>query len=323
MHARRAALVVATGLAACDVSVTVGYNDALVPGASCPADAPLRACSTETCVVTELTSAQMGKETLAVDAEHIYFITETDVLSSMPKGGGAVVELATVAPSLERLTVDEENVYWTEFDGRIFRVPKAGGTTESVTEIFGHPISIASHDADLYLALTDSGEVAKVTKSSGATTTLAGENAPIDLGVDGEHVYWINQGQPGEANGELVRAPLGDLTGAEVILSSLDEPLVLGVASDAIVWATFDKVFRLSREGGDPSVFEAPFGEPKGVTELDGTLYVAGQMGVYRIRIGDGDALALDGRGMTGLALGCDGLYAVGWFEPILLRYGP
>jgi hypothetical protein len=323
MHARRAALVVATCLAACDVSVTVGYNDALVPGASCTDDAPLRACSTETCVVTELTAAQMGKETLAVDAEHIYFITETDVISSMPKGGGQVVELATVAPSLERLTVDEENVYWTEFDGRILRVPKTGGPTESVTEIFGHPTAIASHVGDLYLVMTDSGEVAKVTKSSGATTTLAGQGAPIDLGLDSEHVYWINQGQPGEANGELVRAPLGDLTSAEVILSSLDEPLVLGVTEDAILWATYDKVFRLSRDGGDPQLFEAPIGEPKGVTELGGTLYVAGETGVYRIRVGDGDALALDGRGMTGLALACDGLYAVGWFEPILLRYGP
>ena len=91
--------------------------------------------------------------------------------------------------------------------------------------------------------------------------------------------------------------------------------------SDAF-WATFDKVFRLSRQGGEPQVFEAPFGEPKGVTEFDGILYVTGETGIFRIHVGDGDTLALDPRGFTGLTLGCDGLYLVGWYESILLRYG-
>src|SRR5687768_3878189 len=114
---RAAIVVVAGGLAACDVSVTVGYNaGGLASPASCPDDALLRACTTEPCVVTELATAQMGEETLAVDAEFLYFVSPTDVIGRVPKGGGTVVELATVVPNLERMTVDEENVYWTEFD---------------------------------------------------------------------------------------------------------------------------------------------------------------------------------------------------------------
>lgn len=322
----KAALLVGVAgcLAACDVEVTVGYNDAdgLVSPATCPADALFRACTTETCVASELGAAQLGKETLAVDDDSIYFVSEPNMLAKMPKGGGTVVQLASVSGQLERLTVDAENVYWTVFDGGIFRVPKAGGPTEIVTTIFGHPISIVSHGADLYLALTDSGEIAKVTKSSGASTTLAGENGPVDLGSDGEHLYWINQGQSGLANGELIRAPIGNFTGREVLASNLEEPLALGVTADAIVWATYDKVFRLSREGGEPQVFEVPFGEPKGVTEFDGIIYVTGMYGLHRIRVDSGETLALDGRGFTGLTLGCDGLYLVGWFESILLRYG-
>jgi hypothetical protein len=273
-------------------------------------------------VVSEIGTAQMGKETVAVDAAFIYFVSPDDVLAKIPKAGGAVVELATVVPNLERITLDEANIYWTEFDGNIHRVPKSGGGSEIVTKIFGHPVPIASHEDDLYVALTDSGEVAKVTKSTGAETKLAGQNWPVDLGLDGEHVWWINQGQSGALNGELVRAPLGNLAAAEVVLTGLEEPIVLGVASDAIVWATYDKVFRLPRQGSEPQVFEAPFGDPKGVTEFDGVLYVAGEAGVYRVGVADGAALALDPRGFTGLTLGCDGLYLVGWYEAVLLRYG-
>ncbi len=322
MTPRHAALV-AIALTACDVSVTVGYNDALVPGASCPSDAPLRSCGSETCVVSELTAAQIGKETLAVDDESIFFITDANVISKLAKTGGEVVALTDVHPNLERMVLDEENVYWTEYDGRIFRVPKAGGEATNVTDILANPVSIALHESDIYIAMPDSGEIAKIDKISGSTTLLAGQGAPVDLGVDSEHVYWIDQGEPGGATGKLVRAPLGDLTGAEVMLSGLSEPLVLGIANDAILWATNDKVFRLAREGGEPRVFEVPFGEPKGVTEIGGTLYVAGETGLFRVQVDSADSLAVDGRGFTGIALACDGLYAVGWYEPILVRYGP
>jgi hypothetical protein len=108
-----------------------------------------------------------------------------------------------------------------------------------------------------------------------------------------------------------------------VILSDLTEPLVLGITTDSILWVTYDKVFRLAREGGEPQVFEVPFDEPKGVTEIDGTIYVVGQTGLFRVQVDSGDALALDARGFTGLALACDGVYAVGWYEPVLVRYGP
>ena len=144
----------------------------------------------------------------------------------------------------------------------------------------------------------------------------------MDLGVDAEHVYWINQGIAGAATGELVRAPLGNLEDAEVVRSGLEDPLRLGVTADAIVWATYDRVFRLPRGGGEPQMFEAEFGDPKGVTEFDGILYAAGAAGFFRIRLADGDALALDRRSITGLATACDGIYLVGWYEPLLLRYG-
>lgn len=322
---RGLALVLVAGcVAACDVSVTVGYNDATgsLSALNCAADAPLRACATQSCVVTELGPALIGKETIAVDDASIYFVSAENVIGRMPKGGGDVVELVTGTTNLERMVLDEEYLYWTEFDGRILKVPKKGGTQAEVTKIFGHPVPIALHAGDLYVALTDSGEIAKVDKTTGASTTLAGESTPIDLAVDGEHVWWVNQGTPGGATGELVRAPLGDLTRREVVLSNLAEPLAIGVTEDAILWATYDHVSRLPRGGGGAAqTFDVAFGEPKGVTELGGVLYVAGQTGVHRVRLKDGDTLALDPRGVTGITLACDGLYGVGWYEPFVFRY--
>jgi hypothetical protein len=244
------------------------------------------------------------------------------VIARLPVLGGPVEDLAIAAPGLERLTLDDEFVYWTEHNATILRVPKTGGDAELVKTIFGNPVSIAAHGDELYVAMPEQGAVAMVSKSTGAETRLAGQDRPVDLGVDAEHVIWINQGLPGGATGELVRAPLGNLEDAEVIWSGLEDPLSLGVTADAIVWATYDRVFRLPRGGDEPQLFEAEFGEPKGVTEFDGILYVAGAGGFVRIRVADGDALALDGRSITGLATACDGIYLVGWYEPLLFRYG-
>jgi hypothetical protein len=183
-------------------------------------------------------------------------------------------------------------------------------------------VSIAAHDDELYVVLPEQGAVAMVSKSTGAETQLAGQDRPVDLGVDAEHVVWINQGVPGAATGELVRAPLGNLEDAEVVVSGLADPLSLGITADAIVWATYDRAFRLPRGGDEPQMFEVELGEPKGVTEFDGILYVAGAGGFFRIRVADGDALALEGRSITGLATACDGIYLIGWYEPLLFRYG-
>lgn len=317
--------------AACDVAVTVGYNEVgVVSPQSCPADALLRECSGQGCVVAELSAAQMGRETLAVDAEHIYFLRPDNVIARMPVLGGPMEDLTSVDAGLERLTIDDEFVYWTEHNATILRVPKTGGDAELVKTIFGNPVSIAAHGDELYVALPEQDVVAMVSKRTGAETRLAGQDGPADLGVDAEHVFWINQGIAGAATGELVRAPLGNLEDAEVLRSGLADPLSLGVTADAIVWATYDRVFRLPRGGDEPQMFEVQpsaedpsgLGEPKGVTEFDGILYVAGAGGFFRIRVADGDVLALEGRSITGLATACDGIYLVGWYEPLLFRYG-
>ena len=323
--ALRFAVVAPLGLGACDVSSTVGYNEGalpLGPGGSCAPDASLRACSTGNCVVTEVSAAEPGVETLAVDSESIFFLSGASVLATRPIAGGPLVELTAELDQLQQLTIDADHVYWTEFDGRVRSLPKAGGAITEVTSVFGHPSSIAADAEHVYLVLPESGEVAMAPKPSGAATRLGGQNVPFAIAVDAEHVYWINQGTAGASDGELVRAPRGDLTGAEVIVSGLDAPVALALTSDAVVWATFDTIFTAPKAGGSPATIAGGFGEAKAIAAFDGTAYLAGAGGLTRTGMADGSTLLLEARALTSVALGCDGVFATGWYEPFLLRYG-
>jgi len=313
------------GLCACDVSSTVGYNDGALsvgPGASCPADASLRVCSSGDCVVTEVSAAEQGVETVAVDADGIFFVSALNVLARRPIGGGPLVELTTELDQMEQLTIDADRVYWTEFDGKVRSLPKTGGPTLDVTSVFGHPTSIALDAEHVYVVLPESGEVAMAPIPSGPETHLAGENVPIAIAADAEHVYWLDQGQPGAANGELVRAPRGDLSSAEVLLSNLDAPVAIALTSDAVLWATFDSIFTVPKAGGSAAAIAGGFGEAKAIAAFDGIVYLAGQGGLTRTTMADGATLLLEPRPMTSLGMGCDGVFATGWADPVLIRYG-
>jgi hypothetical protein len=124
----------AAGLAACDVSSIVGYNEGALGLEACPPESSIRACSSGACVVTELAEAEMGVETVGVDAESVYFLTSRTALA--------------------------RHVYWTEYGNFVRRVPKAGGATADVTEVFGHPKSIAVDAEHVYFVVADTGEIA-------------------------------------------------------------------------------------------------------------------------------------------------------------------
>jgi hypothetical protein len=325
MSLRIAPLALA-GLCACDVSSVVGYNDGalpLVPGGSCLPDASLLACGSGHCVVSEVSAAQAGVETIAVDAENVFFVTAPSVLSRRPlDGSSAPVVLTAELDQMDQLAIDDERVYWTEFDGKVQSLPKAGGPTTLVTSIFGHPTSIAVDAEHVYVVLPESGEVGMAPIPSGPETHLAGQNVPYWIAVDAEHVYWVNQGQAGASNGELVRAPRGDLGGAQVVASNLDAPVALTLTSDSVVWATFDAIFTMPKAGGTPAQVAGGFGEAKSIAAFDGFVYLAGQDGLTRIALADGATLLLEPRSMLSVALTCDGVFATGWYEDVLIRYG-
>lgn|GEM_PF-6548458 len=308
-------------LAACDVSSTVGFNEGALPGGSCTAESAISVCRTEPCVVTELGNGRVGSWAIAVDDTFVFFERTPTVLSKVPVGGGPVTDVRTDLDRIWAAAVDQDHVYTTEFEVGVRRVKKSGGPTELVMRPKGTFTALALDRDHVYVTLTSENQIAMAPKVGGEPTLLAGQAAPQGIAVDQRHVYWVNQGTEGGTTGELVRAPLGDLTHAEILLSGLAAPNALALGAEDVFFASGSRVFQVSNAGGAAQLVEEDFGPVKSMAASGDTVYLAGAAGLGRARAGLTTPL-VDSRAMLGIALTCQGVFATGWLESLLVRYG-
>lgn len=309
-------------LPACDVSSTVGFNAAALEATSCAEGSPISACDAGGCVVTEIGNAQVGSWAVAADDEFVFFERTPTVLSRVPIRGGPVIDVRTDLDRIWTVAVDDEYVYTTEFGIGVRRVRKSGGESELVMQPKGSFTVMALGRDHVYVALTSENQIAMVPKAGGQPTLLAGQTAPTAIAVDDRHVYWVNQGSESPGTGELVRAVLGDLTQTEILLSGLELPNALAVGTAHVFFASGSRVFRVSKAAGQAELVEDDFGPVKTMAVQGDTVYLAGEAGLGRVRVGAKTQIA-DSRGMLGLAVNCEGAFATGWFESLVVRYGP
>jgi hypothetical protein len=309
-------------LPACDVSSTVGFNAAALAGARCAEQSPISACVTGTCVVKEIGRAAPGSWAIAADDELVFFERTPTVLSRVPIRGGPVIDIRTDLDRIWTVAVDEEYVYTTEFGLGVRRVKKSGGPSELVMRPKGTFTVMALGRDHVYVALTGENQIAMAPKGGGQPTLLAGQTAPSAIAADDRHVYWVNQGSEGLATGELVRAILGDLTRTEILLSGLELPNALAVGAAYVFFASGSRVFRVSKAGGAAELVEDDFGPVKTMAAQGDTVYLTGMAGLGRAQAGEATRVS-DSREMLGLAVNCQGAFATGWFESLLVRYGP
>jgi len=318
---RTAVLFSASLLAACDVSSTVGVNETVLSVSSCSEDSAISACSKEPCVVTDIGGGREGSWAIAADGESVYFERIMNVLAKVPVGGGDAVDVRTDLDRVWAAAVDAEYVYTTEFERGTHRVRKSGGASELVMHPKGHPTAIALDRDNVYVTMTDENQIAMAPKAGGQPTLLAGQSAPQAIAVDEHHVYWVNQGIDGGSSGELVRAPLGDLTSTEVMLSGLNSPRAVAVGGDVVFFGSPSQVFQVSKAGGDAELVVDSFDEVKSLVAYGDTVFVAGMAGFARARLGAATEL-VDSRGMLGITATCYGVFATGWLQSSLVRYG-
>ena len=117
-----------------------------------------------------------------------------------------------------------------------------------------------------------------------------------------------------------MRAPLGDLTHAEILLAGLAAPNALAVGADDVFFASGSRVFQVSKAGGTATLVEEDFGPVKSMAAHGDTVYLAGGAGLGRARAGSATHVA-DSRGMLGITVTCQGAFATGWLESLLVRY--
>jgi hypothetical protein len=79
-------------------------------------------------------------------------------------------------------------------------------------------------------------------------------------------------------------------------------------------------VFQVSKAGGAAKLVEEDFGPVKTMAAHGDTVYLAGIAGLGRARAGSATYVA-DARGMLGIAVTCQGAFATGWFESLLVRF--
>jgi hypothetical protein len=317
---RTALLISASLLAACDVSSTVGYNETALSMSSCTGDSSISACSKQPCVVTDIADGREGSWAVAADGESVFFERAVNVLTKVAVGGGEAVDLREGLDRLRAAAVDTEYVYTTEFDRGTYRMMKSGGPPELVMRPRGHPTAIALDRDNAYVAMTDENQIAMAPKAGGQPTLLAGQNAPQAIAIDEHHVYWVNQGIEGGSSGELVRAPRGDLTGAEVLLSGLNSPRAVAVGNDAVFFGSPSQVFQVMKAGGDAELVVDSFGEIKSLVAYGDTVFIAGLAGFARGRLGAATQV-VDSRAMLGITATCQGVFATGWLQPFLMQY--
>ena len=309
-------------LPACDVSSTVGFNAAALVGTSCTEQSPISACDTNNCVSTEIGKGQTGSWAVAVDDQFVFFERTPTVLSKVPLHGGPVTDVRTDLNRIWMAAVDGEYIYTTEVEIGVRRVKKAGGPSELVMRPQGTFTTLAISRDHVYVALTGENQIAMAPKAGGQPTLLAGQPAPTAIAVDDQYVYWVNQGSESQANGELVRAALGDLTQAEILLSGLEFPNALAIGAEHVFFASGSQVLRVSKAGGEAELVEDDFGPVKSMAAQGSTVYLAGHGGLGRAQAGTATHIG-DSRQMLGIAVTCDGVFATGWLDSLLVRYGP
>lgn len=330
-------------VAGCEVRSTVGFNarqqqaldgggveggirnnagDGGTATTMCPQSSPLATCSTGTCTVKVASDTYPGNVSIAVDDENIFYRSAEQAISRRSLDGGAATEL-TSTDFMLRLAADDTHVFWTEQNGRVRAVPKAGGVAFDVASVFGNPLELAVEATHVYWVIPEFGEVAMAPKAGGAPSHIVGHPRAQTITFDAQHVYWGNGGE-GDKAGQIARAPLGNLSGAEVLLSNLDAPVSIAVTDTFVVWGSMNAVFRTSKSSvGSPVEITSGLTEVKELVVFGDTIYGAGMDGFWKVPVAGGPRTLLDKRPMSAIALNCSGVYASSWFEPVLLRYAP
>jgi len=188
-------------------STPLGSHD---PGASAP---PVPVADDAAHPVHVVASdARVPVYAVAVDGDHVYFTTDTAVMSA-PLAGGAAAQIAAAAPSTSpALGFDAQSIFWSDRgeggDASAIRLAgKAGGAAAILGATHAEasaPRAIAVDATNVYYTTAD-GAVVQVPKAGGAEHTLAtGQSQPATLAVDEEAVYWTT------SDGALRKTAIGD-----------------------------------------------------------------------------------------------------------------
>ncbi|XYH93005.1 hypothetical protein ACMHYB_34760 [Sorangium sp. So ce1128] len=149
-----------------------------------------------------LASGPTHPSSMAVDATHVYWTVDDQVLK-VPLEGGSPVVLASglSAPfsHTQGIALDADYAYCIASYHAVWRVPKSGGPPVHIVSTVTSTANVAVDDDFVYMGEFGAEEVdgfakiVKAPKTGGALTDVAETIDGVDvIAIDAAHVYWIN-----------------------------------------------------------------------------------------------------------------------------------
>jgi hypothetical protein len=239
----------AAGAADCDGKVADGCETPIATDpkncGACGHDCLGAACNSGVCAPATVANSLNRPVAVVIDATRVFWTDMFDgYLQEIGKAGGSSTTLADFGASDElAISSDSANLVWYSLVN-IMTIPTAGGKP-SVVSSQGDLKGIAV-DADTVYFLKEGtwsgtynkdGSVNKLSMQGGAVTQLAaGQDWPVAIAVDNDHVFWVAQGTVA-GTGRIVRIPK---TGGvlEELASQQSAPCGLALNASSIFWRT-------------------------------------------------------------------------------------
>ncbi|MGK3961786.1 hypothetical protein WMF38_52870 [Sorangium sp. So ce118] len=149
-----------------------------------------------------LASGPSYPSSMAVDATHVYWTADDQVLKVPLEGGSPVVLASGPSGALsdtQGIGLDADYAYWISSNHSVLRVSKSGGPPVHIVSVITEAANVAVDDDFVYMGEIGSEEVdgfAKIVKAPKTGGTLADVAQTVNgvrvVAIDAAHVYWIN-----------------------------------------------------------------------------------------------------------------------------------
>jgi hypothetical protein len=216
-------------------------------------------------------------EKITIDATNIYFFENAanGAVQSVPIAGGAVTSISAPETWPSAIVVDGTRAYWASAPNgptppgaiRSSLLGGGGATTLAKNVFAAH--AIAQDALNLYFTMNSStGAIYTVPKAGvpdgGAPTVLvAAQNSPSAILVDGDKMFWANQGFTG--NGGSIFVAQTDGGAVTRIAQFQSAPLSIALDADNVYWVDGVGPHKAPRAGGPVTTIAWGTGSPQAI----------------------------------------------------------
>jgi hypothetical protein len=200
---------------------------------------------------------------------------DIDAQQNCPTGGA--VEVLGTGGRPAWVAVDATHVYWvTEGDpsngyagGVVMRNAKTGGTPTTLAMNETKPVDIVVDDTNVYWIRATAGTIMKMPKAGGTPTLVANAPDARRLALDDTHLYWTRNGS---GIGGVSRISLGGGS-VEALESAILGTHQLALDASAVYFTSSTAIQKVSKAGGTSTTVSGTMGLPDGVLLQGSTLF--------------------------------------------------